>query len=91
MKIGATRVEEAKVFDGEAGYHQFHDVDGEAYGYFEVFWVDGEAVIWEDDEEEEENISPGWYWRAGGPTGPFSSSYRARCDADPEGFDQGKF
>ena len=72
MIIGLVRPEEAKVFDAHEGYHQFHNEHGEASGSFEVFWNEG------------------WYWwpcfpgclPCGEPNGPFSTSYRARTDAD---------
>jgi hypothetical protein len=80
MIIGTRRAEEARVFDNEAGYHQFTNEEGESFGSFEVFW-------WEDDEPPR----PGWYWAAGfpgclydgEPSGPFGSSAQARLDADP--------
>ena len=94
MIIGTMRAEEAKVFDSQAGYHQFHNEDGEAYGSFEVFWVDA-ADIETDGTDESwslvEGISaPGWYWAAGfpgcmydgDPSGPFATSWAARYDAD---------
>ena len=83
MIIGTVRVEEAKVFDSEAGYHAFHDEEGNASGRFEVFW---------HDEEYEECFwgKAGWYWWAcfegclpdSEPVGPFAHSLRALCDAD---------
>ena len=78
MKIDTVRVEEARVFDSAAGYHQFFNDDGYPYGSYEVFWTDG------DDD-----LSPGWYWRAGfpgglpdsEPNGPVARSSRAKDDA----------
>jgi len=86
MIIGGRRVEEAKVFDNEQGYHSFHNEDGEPYGSFEVFWTDGDG-----EQDEDGSISgAGWYWFAcfpgclpdGEPCGPFGSSSQARSDAD---------
>ncbi len=86
MIIGGRRVEEAKVFDSEAGFHQFHSEDGEAFGSFEVFWHDASS----NDEDDCEEFRSGWYWAAGFPgclpdgeaNGPFGSSSQARADAD---------
>ena len=87
MRIGTVRAEEAKVFDDYAGYHSFHDEDGETYGRFEVFWH-------EPDLNSEYDCcfwgKPGWYWWScfegclpdSEPVGPFSTSLRAMCDAD---------
>lgn len=97
MIIGTRRAEEARVFDSEQGYHQFHDENGDAYGSFEVFWHDGGHMVdlieiddqplddWRDAEPA------GWYWVAqfpgcmpdsDCPAGPFGSSRDAREDAD---------
>lgn len=89
MIIGTVRPEEARVFDSAAGYHQFHNEDGETYGSFEVFWVEGSATRWWDDELDEP-MRPGWYWWAcfpgcvpdGEPSGPFANSRDAMYDAD---------
>jgi len=87
MRIGTVRAEEAKVFDDYAGYHSFHDEDGETYGRFEVFWH-------EPDLNSEYDCcfwgKPGWYWWScfegclpdSEPYGPFASSLDALCDAD---------
>tara|TARA_Y100001951_G_scaffold74372_1_gene61348 strand:- start:167 stop:439 length:273 start_codon:yes stop_codon:yes gene_type:complete len=88
MIVGARRVEEAKVFDGDAGYHQFHTEDGTPYGSFEVFWCDANGEI--IDGMAIEQTKPGWYWWAcspgctpdGEPNGPFGSSQAARADAE---------
>lgn len=53
MIIGTRRVEEAKVFDSEAGFHRFHSESGEPFGSFEIFLI-----------EKDEYFSPGWYWWA---------------------------
>lgn len=85
MIIGTMRTEEAQAFNSEEGYHSFHDEHGAPYGSFEVFWCEGE------DNGEEDSFPAGWYWWAGfpgcvpdsdAPTGPFSTSIRARLDAD---------
>lgn len=81
--IGLLRPEEAKVSDGEAGYHSFTNEDGQSYGSFEVIWLDYEI----DGEDE---TKAGWYWwpcfpgclPEDGPNGPFASSRAARQDAD---------
>jgi hypothetical protein len=85
MIIGTVRVEEAKVFDSEAGFHAFHDEEGGTYGRFEVFWH-------EVNDEYDECFwgKAGWYWWAcfegclpdSEPVGPFAHSLRALCDAD---------
>lgn len=90
MIIGTVRSEEARVFDSEAGYHQFHNEAGEAYGSFLVFWHLQEFAHDEHGEEVEEQMAPGWYWVAefpgcmpdGEPSGPFASSRDAMYDAD---------
>jgi hypothetical protein len=85
MRIGTVRVEEAKVFDDYAGYHSFHDENGEPYGRFEVFWHEPkneyDYCFWG---------KAGWYWWScfegclpdSEPFGPFASSLDALCDAD---------
>ena len=79
MKLGTVRIEESKVYDSHAGFHQFHrDETQEPYGSFEVFWF------------ESVHVEPGWYWAAGfpgclydsEPTGPFAYSQQAHQDAD---------
>lgn len=90
MRIGTDavmRAEEAKVFDDYAGYHSFHDENGETYGRFEVFWH-------EPDLNSEYDCcfwgKPGWYWWScfegclpdSEPVGPFATSLDAMCDAD---------
>jgi hypothetical protein len=94
MIIGTVRAEEAKVFDGSAGYHQFHNEDGEAYGSFEVFWDDADVSEHGGDarnyDKDGEPVQPGWYWASGfpgcmwdgEPSGPFATSHAARYDAD---------
>jgi hypothetical protein len=81
MRIGTVRVEEAKVFDSKAGFHQFINEDGEEYGSFEVFWSD-----------DTEDSGAGWYWHAcfpgcmpdGDPFGPFARSSQAYDEARDE-------
>lgn len=94
--IGTVRVEEAKVFDSEAGYHQFTSEDGERYGSFEVFWHDGGHMVEADEDDDmplddwRDAEAAGWYWHAcqpgclpdGEASGPFASSRQAREDAD---------
>lgn len=91
MMIGTVRVEEARVFDSDQGYHRFLNEEGEEYGSFEVFWADG-GVMEDGPGEGTEIERPGWYWWAcspgclpdGEPTGPFASSSRAKHDARGE-------
>ncbi len=91
MIIGTVRPEEAKVFDSEAGYHEFHAEGGETYGSFEVFWADPDAVPMSEDWQDGDDVpGAGWYWWAcfpgcmpdGEPCGPFASSRQALYDAD---------
>lgn len=90
MIIGTVRPEEARVFDSEAGYHQFHNEDGTSYGSFEVFWHDGTSMADDEYTTEEPHDPAGWYWRAcfpgclpdGEPFGPFANSRDAMYDAD---------
>lgn len=93
MIIGTRRPEEAKVFDNEAGYHQFHNEDGEPYGSFEVFWDDEDRLHGSEPrnyDADGEPVKPGWYWWScfpgcvpdGEASGPFGSSRAAREDAD---------
>ena len=89
MRIGTVRAEEAKVFDDYAGYHSFHDEDGETHGRFEVFWHGGTIGSSSEYENPFAN-KPGWYWWScfegclpdSEPYGPFASSLDAMCDAD---------
>jgi hypothetical protein len=89
MIIGTRRAEEARVFDNEAGYHQFANEEGESFGSFEVFWHEGEDLSHVDKDLAP--VPAGWYWAAGfpgcmydgEPSGPFGSSAQARLDADP--------
>jgi hypothetical protein len=88
MKLGTVRIEEARVYDSHAGYHQFHaDETQEPYGSFEVFWQEpGYAESGHSDDE----LAPGWYWWAVSPgcmpdsdqSGPFAYSQQAHQDAD---------
>jgi len=83
MDIGIARVEEAKVKDSRAGYHQFLTPEDETYGSFEVFWCD-EGTTFKNPEGETYG-GAGWYWWAchpgcipdGDPIGPFASSIEA--------------
>lgn len=74
MIVGTMRASEAKVFDGSAGFHQFHSEDGTTYGSFEVFWHDGGPIAgdtypmnpderedWDHDDSELDEPA-GWYW-----------------------------
>lgn len=91
MRIGTRRAEEARVFDSQAGYHQFHQTDGVAWGSFEVFWHDDNIGDPMRPPIAEEPSNSGWYWAAGFPgclpdgdaIGPFGSSAQARLDTDP--------
>ena len=94
MIIGTVRPEEAKAHSSEAGYHQFHNDDGEPYGSFEVFWDDADTGPWSDEprnyDADGEAVKPGWYWWSCFPgclpesdaIGPFANSIDARYDAD---------
>ena len=88
MIIGTVRIEEARVYDSHAGYHQFHtDETQEPHGSFEVFWHDDKSV---SDQETYHDMAAGWYWAAGfpgclydgEPSGPFAYSQQAHQDAD---------
>lgn len=95
MILGTIRPEEAKTSNAHAGYHQFHDEDGEKFGSFEVFWCD-EATLYSGepsdvtDKDHPDYIEAGWYWWPcfpgclpdGDCLGPFSSSLDAMLDAD---------
>ena len=83
----------AKVFDDDAGYHQFISEDGNEHGSFEVFWAeDGDLEDDYPEDDDKPTYRPGWYWWAcfsgclpdGEPSGPFSTSYRAYADAREE-------
>ena len=87
MIIGTVRVEEARVHDAKAGYHQFHSGrrDHEPHGSFEVFFLDRTIAA----QDEGEDFSPGWYWWPcfpgclpdGDPSGPFDTEQAAIIDA----------
>ncbi len=96
MKIGTVRAEEARIFDTDAGFHQFHaDETQEAFGSFEVFWDDSDISKFGSEprnyDSEGEPVRPGWYWwpcfpgctPEGEATGPFATSTQALQDADP--------
>lgn len=84
MNIGTVRADEAKVFDGAAGYHVL-GAGGDYETAIEVYWTDGSDAEW-----DEVPPAPGWYWRLGRegylpngePEGPFSTSHRAYNDAE---------
>jgi len=97
MKLGTVRIEESKVYDSHAGFHQFHaDETQEPYGSFEVFWHDGSHMVEQDEDDDiplddwRDAESAGWYWAAGfsgclhdsEPMGPFAYSQQAHKDAD---------
>jgi hypothetical protein len=91
MIIGTVRPEEAKVFDQFAGYHSFHaEETQEPYGSFEVFWLDANDQLYDEETNWTKPARAGWYWCAGfpgcvwdgEPTGPFASSRQALEDAD---------
>jgi hypothetical protein len=71
--------------NGLSGFHAFRGEDGEGYGSFEVFWIDGD----DETNEDGEPLEAGWYWAAcfpgclpdGDPSGPFNSSRAAWRDA----------
>jgi hypothetical protein len=86
MIMAMVRPEEARVFDSEAGYHQFHaEQTQEPYGSFQIYWQDELAA-----GESSEPVVAGWYWwecfpgslPEGPPNGPFASSRQALKDAD---------
>jgi hypothetical protein len=93
MIIGTMRLEEARVFDSEAGYHRFVSQDGAEYGSFEVYWHDADAIgrngYDDDDDDDAEPMRSGRYWKAcfpgcmpdGDPSGPFARSSLAKDDA----------
>lgn len=83
MIIGTLRPEEARVFDIEAGTHQFHGIANGPVGSFDVFWHNGGIV--EDGACEGEELGRlGWYWSERGEAhGPFGTSMSARADANP--------
>ncbi len=80
-----------------AGYHPFIAEDGDYYGSFEVFWVDGAKVSVAHShapsvlltEPGEPILTPGWYWWSAFPgclpdgeaCGPFKTSREAMQDA----------
>lgn len=93
MIVGTVRPEEARIFDRDAGYHQFHGMTaGETFGSFEVFWHDANSNdTGPDDDDGDFDPQPsGWYWHAcfpgcipdGEPNGPFATSTQAMYDAD---------
>ena len=97
MIIGTVRIEESKVYDSHAGYHQFHtDETQEPHGSFEVFWHDGSHMAEQDEDDDmplddwRDAEQAGWYWAAGFPgclydgetCGPFAYSQQAHQDAD---------
>lgn len=86
MIIGTVRVEEARVYDSHAGYHQFHaEETQEPYGSFEVFFHDNQNPGYLSTGQD-----GGWYWWScfpgcmpdGEPNGPFAYSQQAHEDAD---------
>ena len=97
MIIGTVRIEESRVYDSHAGYHQFHaDETQEPHGSFEVFWHDGGHMVEQSEgddmplDEWRDAEQAGWYWAPGfpgclpdgEPTGPFAYSQQAHQDAD---------
>lgn len=78
-------------FNAFAGYHQFRNEDGEAFGSFEVYWHKGDVRPGDEElaGDDFEPARPGWYWHAcfpgcmpdGGSSGPFTSSRAAWRDA----------
>lgn len=90
VSTGTRRLCEAKVFDADAGQHFRQHANG-SYQGFEVFWSDG-PCDYPQPVEDYIMEHAGWYWwlrfsacrPTREPVGPFSSSTRARWDADPE-------
>ena len=70
-----------------AGYHQFVDDTGAAFGSFEVFWQ--RAEFYNTLKVPEDYTPAGWYWAAGypgclydgDPQGPFATSKLAFSNA----------
>ena len=87
---------EMAIFTSHEGSHEFHAEDGTTYGGFEVFFHDGGHMVEADENDDmplddwRDAESAGWYWRAcmpgcipdGEPSGPFTTSIDAFCDAD---------
>lgn len=94
MIIGTVRPEEAKVFDGSAGFHRLHNEDGHYLGVtVEVFWDDEDRMHGSEPRNYDGDgnpVAPGWYWWAclpgclpdGEAMGPFASSHQALADAE---------
>ena len=68
-------------------YFTFKDEDGNAYGSFEVFHQN--VGTWTDEDGEQHEDGPGWYWWAcfpgcmpdGDLIGPFETRQEAIDDA----------
>lgn len=79
-------------YDDRAGFHQFHNEDGEAYGSFEVFYDDADdaGLGPRNFNADGTPVELGWYWwpcqpgclPEGEATGPFDTSTHAWIDAD---------
>ena len=79
-------------YNDRAGFHQFHDQDGTAYGSFEVFYDDADdaGLGPRNFNEDGTPVQPGWYWWTcqpgclpdGDAKRPFDTSTHARIDAD---------
>ena len=98
MIVGTVRIDEARVYDSHAGYHQFHTPETqEPFGSFLVFWDDADIPFGGTDTEWARNydadgdpVRPGWYWAPclpgclydSDPVGPFARSQQAHEDAD---------
>jgi len=97
MIIGTVRIEEARVYDSHAGYHQFHAPETqEPHGSFEIFWHDGGHMVEQDESDDmplddwRDAERAGWYWAPclpgclydSDPVGPFAYSQQAHEEAD---------
>ena len=76
-------------------YHEFRNETGEAFGSFEIFYLNPaqaweiQGDSWEVSESGEHITLEGWYWQAGFPgclpdgeaSGPFQNEQEAIKDA----------
>lgn len=71
--------------NSHAGYHRFLSDDNEAYGSFEVCYLDKRSGETPVDEWDGKHAPSGWYWVAGfpgclwdgDPLGPYDTSIAA--------------
>lgn len=70
-------------------YHAFKDEEGNEYGSFESFRVNATSDTYTDNDGDQHQLEPGWYWWAcfpgclpdGEPSGPFATEQEAIDDA----------